>query len=405
MSYKISIIVPVYNGDKTLENALDSIINQTIGVENLQVIIVDDKSTDNSRIIIDEYCQRHESFEAIYLKHNIGGAYGPKNIGLKHVKAPYIMFLDSDDSFERDACRILYNKITHSNAQIVYGRYKRIYTDVNLMTKENRADNYISPNLELVQKSHSAFKDSLSEYNDDILDNVTLTGIMGSLWRNIFGRIFYGGTIKNPETEDGVFDEIYIKRLEDNIDILKSLPSFWTKIYDADLILSNNIRFPEVISAEDLNFLMEAYFKADGIIFLNNTFIYNYYMRDSEDDKSITKDVSYRLVYDSLLGYAKCSNLCNKHGFGNTEIILNPFLLNWISLYKRADLDNSQKIKLLREFEIFRSHYNCKWKGNLLCSIIIKMINRSIQKKRRYNKRGNKRKSERYKRYEIDYEN
>lgn len=377
MPYKISIIMPVYNAEKYLENSLNSIVNQTIGIENLQVIIVDDKSTDSSCSIIEKYYNKYpNNFKIIHLKSNIGAAYGPKNIALNHVKAPYIMFLDSDDSFELDACEVLYNKIIKTNVDIVYGRYKRIYTDTELLEKNK--NHYINSNLEIVQKSHSAFKDCLYEYTDDIIDNINLKGIIGFLWRNIFSHIFYANTIKNPNEDNGVFNEIYIEKLEDNINILRSLPSFWTKIYDANLILSNNIKFPEVISAEDLNFLMEAYFNAKGIIFLNNKFVYNYYMHDDNEDKSITKNITYKLVYDSLIGYFKCSKLCNKYDFKYSDIILNPFILNWIQIYKQANLSIDEKHNLYESFQMFVEEYNCGFIGKLLCRYVLRMINKSF---------------------------
>ncbi len=372
MPYKISIIIPVYNGERTIENTLNSLINQTIGIENLQVIIVNDKSTDNTKEIIENYIKTYPNIELINLNENIGAAYGPKNIALDYVKGPYIMFLDSDDSFELDTCEILYNSIEKENVDIVFGRYKRIYLDVN---KSQFKNHYINSDGQLVQKSHSAFKDNLDEYTDDIIENINLTGFVGVIWKNIVSPFIYGKTYKNPEDANGVFDKIYLEKLSDNVNILRSLPSFWTKIYRSELILKNNIKFPEVISAEDLNFLMKAYFHSKGIIFLNNQFVYNYYMRDSEDDKSITKDISFKLVYDSLLGYSKCSTLCNEYGFSETEIILNPFLLNFISLLRKSNLSSDEKNILQDEFRKFKKDYNCSWKGKLLTLVISRLLN------------------------------
>lgn len=362
--------MPVYNAESTIKTALDSIINQTIGVENLQVIIVNDKSTDNTKTILEDYSKKYPNFELINLEENIGAAYGPKNIALKYVKSPYLMFLDADDSYENNSCEILYKTIEKEKVDIVFGRYKRIYTDNKIISKEH----YVNDDNELIQKSHSAFKDNLSDYTDDIIDNVTLTGIKGLIWRKIISRLIYGKTHKNPNCAYGFYNRINLKKITDNVDILRSLPSFWTKIYKTDLILKNNIKFPEVISAEDLNFLMEAYFHANGIIFLNNKFVYNYYMRTNVDDKSITKNISFKLVYDSLRGYNLCSKLCNKYSFEDVEIILNPFLLNFISLFNQADLNKDEKKILKDEFEDFKKEYNCGWKGRLICFVILRML-------------------------------
>ena len=102
-----------------MKNALDSLLNQTIGFENLEVIIVNDCSRDNSKEIIEEFKMENSvsneygssNIITIHLDENIGGAYGPRNIALQHASADYLMFLDADDSFEEDACEILYNKI------------------------------------------------------------------------------------------------------------------------------------------------------------------------------------------------------------------------------------------------------------------------------------------------------
>lgn len=372
MPYKISIIIPVYNGEKSIENTLNSLIKQTIGIENLQIIIVNDKSTDNTQEIIETYIKDYPNIELINLDKNIGAAYGPKNIALDYVKSSYIMFLDADDSYELNSCEVLYNTIEKENVDIVYGRYKRIYPDVD---KDKYKNHYINNKNELIQKSHSAFKDRLNDYTDDIIDNINLRGISGFIWKNIISYFIYGKTYKNPNISCGVYDEIYLEKLSDNINILRSLPSFWTKIYRTDLILKNNIKFPEVISAEDLNFLMEAYFHAKGIIFLNNQFVYNYYMRDSEDDKSITKDVSFKLVHDSLIGYSKCSSLCNEYKFNDVEIILNPFLLNFISLVKKSNLTKDEKNIIRDTFNKFKKEYKCGIKGKLILFVINRLLN------------------------------
>ena len=81
--YKISIIVPVHNSEKYLRNSLESIINQSIGFENIEVIIVNDASTDGTKDIIDEYSYKYNNFKPIHLTENTGAAYGPRNIGLR----------------------------------------------------------------------------------------------------------------------------------------------------------------------------------------------------------------------------------------------------------------------------------------------------------------------------------
>ena len=72
MSYKVSVIIPVYNADKYLKTAIESVINQTIGFENVELIIVNDNSTVDSRSIIEEYSSRYENIIDIHLDINSG---------------------------------------------------------------------------------------------------------------------------------------------------------------------------------------------------------------------------------------------------------------------------------------------------------------------------------------------
>ena len=84
--YKIPIIVPVFNVEDTLQNAFDSIKAQTIGFENLEVIFVDDNSTDDSVNIIKNYSNKYGNVKVICLDENSGFAGRPRNIGIENAK-------------------------------------------------------------------------------------------------------------------------------------------------------------------------------------------------------------------------------------------------------------------------------------------------------------------------------
>ena len=133
MSFKISIIVPIFNVEPFLRAALDSIINQTFDLNELQVLMVDDCSTDNSGKIIDEYSEKYENFVAIHLDENSGTAGKPRNVGLKYATGDYIMFFDSDDELMEDVCQTLYDKSLESNADIVTGNAICIMPDREVM--------------------------------------------------------------------------------------------------------------------------------------------------------------------------------------------------------------------------------------------------------------------------------
>ena len=117
--YKISVIMPVFNAEKYLENTLNSVINQTIGFENIELILVDDCSTDNSRIILEEYSKNYPNIKTVFLDENSGCPGIPRNIGIKNATSDYIMFIDADDEYFPEFCDKLYNTMILEDADIV----------------------------------------------------------------------------------------------------------------------------------------------------------------------------------------------------------------------------------------------------------------------------------------------
>ena len=91
---KISIIVPVYNSSKTIERCLNSLVNQTI--KDIEIIIVNDGSTDNTETIIKEYEKNYKDIIKYYFKENEGVAKA-RNFGIEKAKSDYILFVDADD--------------------------------------------------------------------------------------------------------------------------------------------------------------------------------------------------------------------------------------------------------------------------------------------------------------------
>lgn len=92
---KISIIVPVYNTCNYLSRCLDSLVNQDI-YNDIEIIVIDDGSTDESPEIIRKYAKQYANIKAIFLSFNTG-VVTARNIGLNIAKGEYIGFLDSDD--------------------------------------------------------------------------------------------------------------------------------------------------------------------------------------------------------------------------------------------------------------------------------------------------------------------
>ena len=102
MSYLISVVLPVHNCEKYLRECLDSIVNQSLGIENIEVIVVDDASTDGTYEIAKEYESKYPSFTV--LRHESNKGCGPaRNTGLEHVTTDYVTYLDGDDYISLNA--------------------------------------------------------------------------------------------------------------------------------------------------------------------------------------------------------------------------------------------------------------------------------------------------------------
>lgn len=111
----ISLIIPVYNTEPFLRQCLESVAQQTLG--NIEVIIINNNTPDNSPVIIDEYVKKYPHFKTTLL---VGGKVGgARNAGLKMATGQYVAFLDSDDWIAPDALEKLYTAAKQNDADIV----------------------------------------------------------------------------------------------------------------------------------------------------------------------------------------------------------------------------------------------------------------------------------------------
>lgn len=115
MNSKVSIIVPIYNVEKYLEECVDSILRQTY--KNIEIILVDDGSPDKCGEICDNYSQKNNLIKVVHKKN--GGLSSARNAGLDIATGEYIMFIDSDDFIEQDMVEALLTLKAESSADIV----------------------------------------------------------------------------------------------------------------------------------------------------------------------------------------------------------------------------------------------------------------------------------------------
>lgn len=116
---KISVIVPVYNSEKTIENTLLALKAQTF--EKFETIIVNNCSTDATEQICRNFCDQDNRFNYVYT--DVKGVSNARNIGLSHAKGEYICFCDADDIPEKRYLEVLYEDIIHFNTDCVMCNY------------------------------------------------------------------------------------------------------------------------------------------------------------------------------------------------------------------------------------------------------------------------------------------
>ncbi len=120
---KISVIVPVYNVELYLEKCLNSLVNQTL--KEIEILVVNDGSLDNSQSIIDDFASRYPEKIRPFIKEN-GGLSDARNFAIKYATGEYIAFVDSDDYVDIDMYELMYNKAKETSSDIVSCAYSTI---------------------------------------------------------------------------------------------------------------------------------------------------------------------------------------------------------------------------------------------------------------------------------------
>lgn len=137
----ISVVLPIYNVEPYLKKCLDSVIAQTY--KNIEIILVDDGSLDNSGVICDNYATLDNRIVVIH-KAN-GGLSDARNTGIKVAKGKYLTFIDSDDYIETNYIEVLYNSTKKHNADISIGGHNIVYQSGKIKAKVNDKQCVLSP--------------------------------------------------------------------------------------------------------------------------------------------------------------------------------------------------------------------------------------------------------------------
>lgn len=131
MIYKVSVIVPVYNVEPYLRKCLDSIVNQTF--KEIEIIIINDGSTDNSQLIIDEYALKYDNIRSIIQSNK--GLSEARNTGIKHASGKFLAFVDSDDWIVKEMIQEMYHLAIKHSAEIVVCSLQNIDNQDKILKK------------------------------------------------------------------------------------------------------------------------------------------------------------------------------------------------------------------------------------------------------------------------------
>ena len=240
---EISLIMPVYNAEKYLSKALESILRQTF--QNFELICIDDGSTDDSRQILSLYADKDERIKVVFQENK--GAGATRNDGISYAKSKYIIFLDADDWFESEMLELAYKKISEKDADIVLFAYN--------MYRENK-------------KADKQFKTCL--YDNKIFPSDCFSGV---------------------EFAKHVFD---------------ISPAPWNKMYRRDFIIKNNLIFANLASCNDLTFSYSSLAIAKKITFVNQPLVtYRVFNPDSISAKRSKNTVCIIDAINLLKDYLK----------------------------------------------------------------------------------------------------
>lgn len=221
---KVSIIVPVYNKEKYLEECLDSLINQTLN--DIEILCIDDGSTDNSLNILNDY-SKNDSRIRIFVQNNHGPGHA-RNKGLDNARGEYVAFIDADDWIEYDSLEQLYDNAKRNSSDLV------LFNAIeHLPDKKYRKRTYYSDDIEKAFNYHNR-KDLVM---NNFLIVCTKLHRLGFLDEN---------NIRFAET--GLFEDVFfhIKSV-----ILSENISYINKIFYNYRRTESNSRQTESIKSED----------------------------------------------------------------------------------------------------------------------------------------------------------
>ncbi len=284
---KVSILVPIYNVEKYLHECIDSILNQTL--QDIEIILINDGSTDNSPAICEEYAKKDKRVKAIN-KANSG--YGHSmNMGLDTASGEYIGIVESDDYIRPDMYEKQYKLAKKLNLDILKADFRKFYGDGNERTFE---------------------------------------------YMPVAAPHFYNRVLKAS-------DDVTVFKQTNNV--------IWTGLYNARFLKENNIRFNETPGAsyQDNGFFFQTYALAQRMYFINEDF---YQLRRDNPNSSVKSKAKVFCMCDEYAFIRRFIDQNNLHEFVGIYYVL-MYLNYMFTYYRVADEFKPMFLERFREDFLF----------------------------------------------------
>ncbi|MGL5479569.1 MAG: bifunctional glycosyltransferase/CDP-glycerol:glycerophosphate glycerophosphotransferase [Clostridium sp.] len=240
---KVSVVVPIYNVEEYLEECLDSLVNQTL--KEIEIIMVNDGSTDRSGDIAKRYSEKYSNF--IYIEKENGGLGHARNYAIPYVKGEYMIFIDSDDYVSIDAYEKMYIRAEETKSDVVIGNVKRFNSKGSFASglhkkvfKEDVLVTHILERPELVYDTTSwnkLFKMSFwmeneFKFPENILYEdipVTVPAHFKAKRISILKDIIYYWRVRDGLSKSITQNRTQIKNFKDRLQIMKMTDEFYNK--------------------------------------------------------------------------------------------------------------------------------------------------------------------------------
>ena len=287
----ISVIIPVYNTDNSIIRCINSLINQSY--KEFEALFIDDGSTNGVDKVIKEYACSDSRIKYFYKDNS--GVSSTRNYGIEKSKGNYICFLDSDDEYLKEGLENLYNTILTQDSDFVIGSHI-----INLDGDKVK--------VKFLQ-------------SDERLVNL------------------------NPLESQEIFDSLS----------LNYFVAPWGKIFKKELILDNNISFPEDTLCEDTYFYFKALINSKKISVLPNTQVYMY--NTFEHKKTAIHGHDIKKFNRFLKGMYNVNDLLEPVKLSQ-HVTIGENIGSLLLIF--SNLDKSHKMYAVKEIYKFEKHLNCK---------------------------------------------